>query len=311
MSELRFDPFKNDWLIVGKEIENKSTCELCGTIKKVTECTGYLAKAKNPFGFSKKPEEIDQYTTLFFKAAQSYGQYEQITYSKEHDRPMYNIDDSEIYAFIDLLINRYRIMAKDKKIQYISILEERRLNDYHPHFKMIGFSYIPKKIEIELENTKNYLQMKSKCLCCNWTRNELRENQRIIFENEYFAVILPYFAQSKHQMRIVSKRHVAYLDELNASEKEALAKCLKQSTGLIDFVYNESVEYTINVIQAPINFIDSKSYFHSYIDIEIKEDDESKRNSLWLNYNMSLPEKVAIEMREARERYQEYVNAAE
>ena len=61
----------------------------------------------------------------------------------------------------------------------------------HPHGQIYAYSYVPKKLEVELASSKEYYEEKSHCLFCDILKNEKEAKSRIIFENEDFITEYP------------------------------------------------------------------------------------------------------------------------
>ena len=62
----------------------------------------------------------------------------------------------------------------------------------HPHGQIYGYSYVPKKLEVELDSSKEYFNENGSCLFCDIIKNEVEFKKRVIFENEDFITFLPF-----------------------------------------------------------------------------------------------------------------------
>jgi UDPglucose--hexose-1-phosphate uridylyltransferase len=82
---------------------------------------------------------------------------------------------------------------------------------------------------------------------------ELRKNERIVLENEYFVALVPFWAIWPYETMIVSKRHVQHIMQFNALERLSFATILKQLTTKYDNLFNISFPYSAGMHQSPVN----------------------------------------------------------
>ena len=65
----------------------------------------------------------------------------------------------------------------------------------HPHGQIYGYSFIPKKLELELSSSKEHFEENGSCLFCDMIKDEIKDERRVIFENEDFICYLPFFSE--------------------------------------------------------------------------------------------------------------------
>ena len=123
---------------------------------------------------------------------------------------------------------------KDENIKYVFIFENRGdvvgVTMPHPHAQIYGYSFIPKKLELELESSKEHFDKTGNCLICDMLKDEMDYKKRVIIENEDFISFLPFFSEYPYGMYIASKNHKQSLDQFTEREKNNLAKILKETT---------------------------------------------------------------------------------
>ena len=86
---------------------------------------------------------------------------------------------------------------------------------------------------------------------CRIFRKE--RNERVICENEAFAVVIPYWAVWPFETLVLSKRHFAALDELSAQESENLADILRRITIRYDNLFETFFPYSMGFHLRPAN----------------------------------------------------------
>ena len=139
---------------------------------------------------------------------------------------------------------------------------------------------------------------------------EEKFEKRVIFENEHFSVILPFFVEYPYGVYIMSKRHVGNITELTDDEKRSLAETLKLTTGMLDSLFDYKFPYMMCMHNAPVNTEDTSEYYHFHIEFfpPMRSADKQKFNAssetgAWAHCNPTAPEEKAEELREALERF--------
>ena len=133
------------------------------------------------------------------KTAPAYGKCEVILYSPEHTVTLPELPTAHIKKLVDLWAERYEALRADEKVKYVFIFENRGevvgVTMPHPHGQIYAYPFLPKKLELEIENARKYREEKQHCLFCDMLQAEKDFGERIIFSNEHFTVFLPFFTE--------------------------------------------------------------------------------------------------------------------
>ena len=121
----------------------------------------------------------------------------------------------------------------------------------HPH--VYGYSFIPKKLELELESCKEYHDSNGECLICRMLSEERDFKKRVIFENEDFTVVLPFFTEYPYGVYIINRNHKQNIAQFNEREKDNLAKTIRQTVGMLDSLFETS--HMMCMHQDPVNSV--------------------------------------------------------
>jgi len=292
----------------------KDWCPFCPGSGKVPDHYDVL-KYDNDFpALSQNPPVPDDVPTKFYRMKEAYGKCEVILYSPEHTVTLPELPVEHIKKLVDLWTERFIELKKDEKIKYIFIFENRGelvgVTMPHPHGQIYGYSYIPKKLELELESCREYYNEKGKCLICDMVEDERESGDRIIFENEHFVVFLPFFTEYPYGIYIASKRHIQNLEQFTEAEKLSLAETLKNATGTLDSLFGFKFPYMMCMHQDPVNSGDFSRYYHFHIEFfpPLRAADRQKFNAssetgAWAHANPTKPEEKAEELREAYRRF--------
>lgn len=264
--------------------------------------------------FRKIRRNPDDVATELYKTRPAYGKCEVVLYSPNHTITLPELPVEHIEKLVDLWTQRFVEISKDEKIKYVFIFENRGavvgVTMPHPHGQIYGYSTIPKKIELELNSSKEHFQKTGHCLICDMLQEELDFGKRVIIENEDFATVLPFFTEYPYGMYIISKNHRQNLAEMNAREKKNLASILKETTGTFDALFDYPFPYMMCMHQSPVNGEDTSEYYHFHIEFfpPMRSADKQKFNAssetgVWAHCNPTAPEEKAEELREAYQRY--------
>jgi len=321
MAELRFNPLTKDWVMIASHRQNrpqmpKDWCPFCPNpdndkIKEPYE----VLKYDNDFpALSQNPPVPDDVATGVYKTMPGYGKCEVILYSPEHTTTLPELEVSHIKKLVDLWQNRFVELSKDEKIKYVFIFENRGevvgVTMPHPHGQIYGYSYIPKKIELELDSSKEHFDKTGNCLICDMLKEEIAFKQRVIIENEHFITFLPFYSEYPYGVYIAAKKHMQNLSQFTDEEKASLADILKKTVGMLDSLFDYKFPYMMCMHQDPVNSEDCSDYYHFHIEFfpPMRSKDKQKFNAssetgVWAHCNTTAPEVVSDELRAAYEKF--------
>lgn len=320
MAELRWHPLIKDWIMIagnrqGRPQMPKDYCPFCPSFGNVPEYE--VMEYDNDFpALSQNPPEPDDVATDFFKVKPSYGKCEVILYSPGHNITLPELSDSHMKKLVDLWCERFQAMRADEKIKYVFIFENRGemvgVTMPHPHGQIYGYSFLPKKLELETQAAKEYYEEKHACLFCDMLKNEVKEDTRIIFRNEHFTVFLPFYCEYPYGVYVMPNRHAQYMTDFTEAEKEALGLTLRDTVGMLDNLFGIRFPYMMCMHNAPVNSGDYSKDFHFHIEFfpPMRSADKQKFNAssetgAWASCNPTCPEETSAELRAAYKRYKE------
>jgi UDPglucose--hexose-1-phosphate uridylyltransferase len=318
MAELRYNPFKDDWLMVasarqGRPQMPEDWCPFCSNSGRVPDDYDVL-KYDNDFpALYMDPPEPDDVATNFFRAEKSYGKCEVILYSPDHNATLPRLSVAHVRKLVDLWCERFDELSKYGRSKYIMIFENRGeavgVTMPHPHGQIYAYPFLPKKVELKFNNASRYLMETGSCLFCDWLKAEQSFGQRVIFEDEHFSVIIPFFAEFAYGTQIISKAHKNYITEFNDAEKTALAKAVRNTVGMYDSLFDMPFPYMMCMYNAPVN-TENIGGFHFHIGffppMRSKEKQQflaSSETGAGAHCNPTAPEEKAAELRAAYRKY--------
>ena len=318
MAELRWHPLTQDWVMVasnrqGRPQMPKDYCPFCPSFGNVPEYD--VLEYDNDFpALSQNPPAPDDVATGFFKVKPAYGKCEVILYSPGHTVTLPELSYDHMKKLVDLWCQRFQAIRKDEKIKYVFIFENRGevvgVTMPHPHGQIYGYSFLPKKLELETKSAKEYYKEKGKCLFCDMLQNELKEDKRIIFQNKDFTVFLPFFTEYPYGVYIISNRHKQYITDFTEEERYSLGVTIHDTVGMLDSLFGYRFPYMMCMHNAPVNMGDYSKDYHFHIEFfppmrsaEKQKFNASSETGAWAHCNPTCPEETAQELREAYKRF--------
>ena len=327
MAELRWHPLIKDWIMIASNRQNrpqmpKDWCPFCpGPDNDKVPLEFDVFEYDNDFpALTQNPPVPDDVATELYKTRPNYGKCEVILYSPEHTVTLPELPVPHIRKLVDLWTERFNEIRKDENIKYVFIFENRGalvgVTMPHPHGQIYGYSTIPKKIQLELESSGEHFDATGRCLFCDMLRDEMEFGKRIIIENEDFVTFLPFFSEYPYGVYIASKAQRQNLDEMTEREKDNLAKILRETSGMLDCLFDYTFPYMMCMHQAPVNSGDTSDYYHFHIEFfpPMRSADKQKFNAssetgCWAHCNPTAPEEKAEELRQAHKKFLERVKA--
>jgi UDPglucose--hexose-1-phosphate uridylyltransferase len=279
MSELRWNPVLEEWVITATERQDRTFlppadyCPLCPTRAGgfPTEIPAHdfeIVVFENKFPslrWTPPSPAID--SGELYRVAPARGVCEVVVYSPRHNGTLADASVAEIERLIDVWSDRYAELGARAGIEYVYIFENKGevigVTLHHPHGQIYAFPFIPPKIEKELEAAARHLNRTGECLFCRIAREELTDGRRIVLESPGFVAAVPFFARWPYETHIWSRRHLGSLLELDVEEKRDLARVLKTLLLKYDHLWGFSMPYMMVIHQNPTDGRPHESYhFH-------------------------------------------------
>jgi len=98
---------------------------------------------------------------------------------------------------------------------------------------------------------REHLALTGRCLLCEYLAAEESAGERVIFSNEHFTALVPWWATWPFEVLLLSRRHLGAMPELNGDERDGLADALKRLTTRFDNLFETSFPYTMGFHQTP------------------------------------------------------------
>jgi UDPglucose--hexose-1-phosphate uridylyltransferase len=178
-----------------------------------------------------------------------------VCFSPRHDLTLARMTVPEITSVVDVWIEQFKEIGSSPYIDYVQIFENRGqlmgASNPHPHGQIWANQTIPNEPRKEQESQKAYEEKYGTCLLCDYLRLECAAAQRMVVENEHFAVVVPFWAVWPFEVLLLAKRHMPDFISLDLQMRKSLADILKRLTTRYDNLFETAFPYSMGFHQAP------------------------------------------------------------
>lgn len=184
-----------------------------------------------------------------------------LSYYSDHSLTLPRMKREEIRHIVDAWIGEIIEQANSDWVQYVQIVENSgaaagAANPHphpRPHAEIWSTASVPAEPAAETRSQREHLARTGRCLLCDYVAAERVAGQRVVFENDHFIALVPWWAASPFEVLLISRRHARALPELHRSERDGLADALKSLTTRYDNLFETSLAYAMDFHQAPVN----------------------------------------------------------
>ncbi|MCK9372337.1 MAG: galactose-1-phosphate uridylyltransferase [Sulfuricurvum sp.] len=154
----------------------------------------------------------------FCESENGVGAHEVIIETPNHTASMDQYTIEEFENYIKTIIARMDDLKNDIRLEYIQVF--KNCGKYggasmpHPHSQIIATPFIPKNIKEQLKIQKSYFLKHGRSLMGDMVEEEIRVNERVIYENGTFLVFTPYASAFPFEVMVAPKHSIAMMTEL-------------------------------------------------------------------------------------------------
>jgi UDPglucose--hexose-1-phosphate uridylyltransferase len=181
-----------------------------------------------------------------------------LCYHPDHSLTLARMTRGEIRTVVDAWTQQYIEIGGLDWIEYVQIFENRGAmmgaSNPHPHGQIWSTGFVPDEPAAETAAQREHLARTGHCLLCDYLEAEEAtpgSQGRIVFENEHFAALVPWWAVWPFEVLLVSRRHVGAMPEFTSAGRDGLADALKRITTRFDNLFQTSFPYTMGFHQSP------------------------------------------------------------
>jgi UDPglucose--hexose-1-phosphate uridylyltransferase len=136
------------------------------------------------------------------------------------------MDSVDIDKVVKTWQKEYTGLGSIAHINYVQIFENKGAlmgcSNPHPHGQIWSQSTLPNEVDKKDKKQKEYYSKTNNSQFGDYLKQELEDKERIIYQNEHFVVLTPFWAVWPFETMIVPKKKY-YTNITEMSSKESLA----------------------------------------------------------------------------------------
>ncbi|MBD0831855.1 UDP-glucose--hexose-1-phosphate uridylyltransferase [Aestuariibaculum sediminum] len=199
------------------------------------------------------------------KAQSEQGICKVICFSPDHSKSLADMTPVEIEQVVLEWQKQYEELGNNDLINYVQIFENKGAvmgcSNPHPHGQIWSQSTLPNEVEKKDTQQRQFYSENQNSLLGTYLTQELEKKERIIFENDDFVVLIPFWAVWPFETMIVPKKHQPCISDMKDAETLHFAEAISVITKAYDKLFNTSFPYSSGIHQAPTNG-ENNSHWH-------------------------------------------------
>ena len=204
-----------------------------------------------------------------YVAMKGYGRHEVIIESPLHNRDIAIMSIDEIKTIIETYHRRYIDVMKEHKNMIPIIFrnhgEHAGTSLLHPHSQLIVTGFVPHHVRWREIEAQRYYDEWGRCVFCDVLKFEMKDQKRMIKENEHMAAFIPYAAEVPFEVWIMPKVHHADFGKITDAEKKDLSETLQY---VISTLYEKLNDPDYNyIINTSARYEAGEPHLHWYLQI--------------------------------------------
>ncbi|OUR94218.1 galactose-1-phosphate uridylyltransferase [Halobacteriovorax marinus] len=163
----------------------------------------------------------------------NFGIHDVIIDTKKHNKTLALLSISELELLVMAYRQRFNQVDHMEHVRHVVIFKNQGHKAggslEHPHSQVYGLPVIPFQSRVRTHEMENYYHSHNSCLICDTLECEIKDQVRMVCENEEFAVFVPYASLSPYHLWIVPKTHNACFGDISDDQVKAMGDILKRT----------------------------------------------------------------------------------
>lgn len=180
-----------------------------------------------------------------------------VCFSPDHSLTLSDLSASQVTAIVDTWAEQTRVLGQRFPDGSVQIFENKGemmgCSQPHPHGQIWAQQTVPTSLKLELKASRDYLEDTGSPLLADYAALELLREERVVFSNDHFVVVVPYWATWPFETLICPRRLINRLPQLTEQERNSFADVLRRLSVRYDNLFGVSFPYSAGLHQAPAN----------------------------------------------------------
>lgn len=207
-----------------------------------------------------------------YSVAQTVGHHEMVI-TKNHGKSFDKLSAVEANQVFEAFRDRYLMLLNDPCISYAAIFHNwgtrAGASIYHPHYQIVAIPVLPPDVSRSLNGSLKYFKKNKKCVHCVMIAAELKNKNRIIYQNKGAVAFAPFVSKEPFEVRIFPKKHLSYFENTLDHDLADVAMALQVVLRKVKSNLKDP-DYNFFIHTAPL--LNKKKYksYHWHIEVRPK-----------------------------------------
>mgnify|MGYP006109004535 FL=1 len=192
-----------------------------------------------------------------FIAESEQGICKVVCFSPDHSKSLADMSVENINKVVKAWQNQYTELGSNNMVNYVQIFENKGAvmgcSNPHPHGQIWSQSTLPNEVDKKDQRLKAYFIKNNSNLLGDYLKQELEANERIIYQNDAFIVLTPFWAVWPFETMIVPKKQCENITMISQQDSLNFADAISKTTKAYDKLFNCSFPYSSGIHQSPTN----------------------------------------------------------
>jgi UDPglucose--hexose-1-phosphate uridylyltransferase len=259
--EMRQDLLTGEWIAMASHRQTraflppKEFCPLCPTLTdfgtEIADSTFEVVVFEN-----RSPSFAAPSVALPKEVVQSSGRCDVVVFSDKHEGSFGTLPLTQMRTVLAAWIDRTREISQLSYVEQVFIFENRgeevgvTLN--HPHGQIYSYPFVTPRTEKMLAVAKEHYQKTHKPLITSIIEREIKDEVRIIAQNEHWIAYVPFAARYPFEIHVAPKKFVPDFAELSEDVADTFPVIAKEVLQRLDGVFGIEMAYIAAWHQAPV-----------------------------------------------------------
>ena len=184
-----------------------------------------------------------------------------LCFSPRHDLTLALMNNAELRNVVDSWAEEAtRLLSRDG-IRHVQIFENKGrvmgCSNPHPHGQIWATAHVPTGAARRQAAQQRHFGTHGRDLLGDYLERELEEGRRIVFRNDHWVALIPFWAVWPFETMVLPLRRVGQLADLGPEERDALANALGRLNRRYDNLFSCPFPYSMGWHAQPKDAVDA------------------------------------------------------
>ncbi len=159
--------------------------------------------------------------------------YHEVIITKDHQKSLGQMKKDEVAEVLNIYQKRFLKLRNKPYVNYVLIFhnhkKEAGASVSHPHSQLITTPIFGIDLEAAFRNSQKYMKKNGRCIFCDMQKEEIKKDERIVYQNEEFLVLSPFAPNVAFQLVVTPKEHLSHFEDAKKKTMEYLTDAFSEA----------------------------------------------------------------------------------